>query len=124
MADGEIVNPQDVYDVDGVDEPMHGEPQVIVEDPDQLEDEEEEFEDMDIDDEEEIGEVTEVGSDVEIGAEKDDELGLYLDPELELDSKDERIAAEDERAQAMDSEESSEEPSGDSSESSDPDWEP
>ncbi|XP_030452353.1 uncharacterized protein LOC115674164 [Syzygium oleosum] len=108
MADGEIVNPQDGYDVDGVDEPMHGEPQVIAEDYDQLEDEEEEFEDMDIDDEEEIGEVA----------------------EFELDSEDERIAAEDERAQAMDSEESSssedasEELPDDSTESSDPDWEP
>ncbi|XP_056172377.1 uncharacterized protein LOC130139446 [Syzygium oleosum] len=63
-------------------------------------------------DREEDGEVAELGS--------DEEIGLYLDLELEPDSEDERTAAED-----MDSEESeSQESSSEESSESDPDWEP
>ena len=64
---------------------------------------------------EEDGEVAESGSDEE-GFE------MYLDPELELDSEDERILAMDSEESGT-SEDTTEEPSDDSTESSDPDWE-
>ncbi|KAI6669058.1 hypothetical protein NL676_003943 [Syzygium grande] len=95
---------------------MDEEPEVIVEDPEPMkEDQNGEPEAME-QDVEENGEVAELRSDEE-------GFKLYFDPELEMDS-------EDERAQAMDSEESgssedtSEELSEDPTESSDPDWEP
>ncbi|XP_056167631.1 probable polygalacturonase At1g80170 [Syzygium oleosum] len=112
IADGEVINPEVTPEWMRQEEEMDEEPDVLVEDPEPMDEEEDdEPEAMEQD-----GEVAELGLDEE-GFE------IYLDPELELDS-------EDERAQAMDSDESgtskdaSEELLDDSGESFDPDWEP
>ncbi|XP_056166380.1 uncharacterized protein LOC130137892 [Syzygium oleosum] len=115
IIDGEVIDPEITPEWMMQEEEVNEEPDVLAEDPEPMDEEEDEPEAMEQDVEKD-GEVAELGSDEE-GFE------LYLDPELESDS-------EDERAQAMDSEESessedaSEELSENSSESSDPDWEP
>ncbi|KAI6680871.1 hypothetical protein NL676_034752, partial [Syzygium grande] len=62
------------------DDVENGEPRVIVKDPDQFEDVENEPEEMDLDEGEDGG-VAELG--------EDEEIGFYLDPELEPNSEDE-----------------------------------
>ena len=80
VADGEVVNPQDDQYWNVHSGVMDGEPQVIVEDQDQVVEEEDELEAMDLDEDEEV-------------AELDSDEEIYLDPELEPNSEDERAIA-------------------------------
>ena len=86
MADGEVVDPL------STDEPiaMEQEPRVWYDDPEPM-DEEVEPEPMDQNPGED-GEIAELGSDVELSSKE--ELRWYLDPELEMDSEDERATAQ------------------------------
>ena len=70
---------------------MDEEPDVLAEDPELMDEEE------DVEPEAMEQDVDEVGEDVELGSDKE-RFELYLNPELELDS-------ENERAQAIESEE-------------------
>ena len=117
MADGEIPDPRANEEPAPAPAPVEEVLDVIFADPEPMDDEEEP---QDVD---EVGGAAEVGLDEELGPE--DNLKLYLDPEIEFDSEDERVLAEDMEVEQSESRESSsEEPSDDATESSDPDWDP
>ena len=97
------------------EEEMDEEPDVQAEDPEPLDEKEDEPEAMEQDLDKDV-EIVELGSDEE-------ELELYLDPELEPDTKDEWAQAIKSEKSGS-SEDASEELSDDPTELSDPDWEP
>ena len=122
MADGEVIDPTPMDE--SVEMEVEPEPEIQQEDP-PLE-EEMDAPDVMVPDNEEEGDVEEPSS--------EEDQGWFVDPELELDSDEEALAALDAQgidgAQAMDleesepSESSSEASSAESSDTSDSDWAP